>query len=1146
MRVDPRKLYPECIECFRNENYDIAIRHGRASLERATPELLLIILISLQRTDQREVLKALGDKAIAACSDLPFDKRLLEFTLDYCEVRDVMELARTPFQRCRAYYYAASHYLFTGKLDLAIQAYQACLNRRIDCLETNLALVELKRVAPPGSFFVDEEYARHEEFSTGYGEPIFGGIASGGTEAQDGTSKPESKEEPLSAPTATRWGEIRVFVASTFADMHAERDLLVRRVFPQLRKQCAERRLSLVEVDLRWGITDERQSEVLDICRREVARCNYFICLLAERSVWVAETILDELGVSRPSIVTPNDKSMTAIEILHQLARPDGGNRTFFYLRGPSSEIEWDPRVTKMKDCLREKGVSIIREYDHEDSLAMRVLADLWHAIDRDHPPSIYSDEGLRKRAEHEAFAARHVRTHCQRESYLNRIEDFVRAEIGLEQDKPLAIIGPAGAGKSALLAAWVDNHRRTHPTDWILEHYIGATPDSTTFQQFLCRAIEEICRVFPPAPAFKNHYLPPDDLRDIGRLVNAFRNCLNLITASGVGRRFVIVLDGLNHLDPNRDAHALGWLPRTAPYRVHIIVSSSPGRCAESIKERDWKQIQIDPFSADEVRSAAIVRLSTWGKELSSSRLEKIVSSAASSGPLYLRLLLDELRVCARHESLEQVIHSYLLAQDETAMYEKMLARLEADHEPGLVRNTLSLFRCAYRGLSETELFQALGNSGDPLPAAIGAPLLCALENELADHGGLRYIVQKQLIEVIDKRYLSTDQDRRDTHQKLAAYFERLELDERKIDELPWQLRSAGDWKRLAELLGEMTFFEAMSLDQERLVEFWKTLEKVEDPVPIYESTVAQARASGMDADPLGALLFCVMNLLARLNRTGPAIQFCREALACFQSAFGDEHAVTAMVRSRLGSLLLAVGDVSAARVQIEGALLVQEREFGPLDPRLALYLELLGDLHIREKNLERAEQIHQRVYEIRAATFGYVKEQTVASLIRLAILYFLRGNLAGAYDYAQRILHANEQLGQRDDPSTFRAMDVTAEVLRVTKRYPEAAQLFASAIERKGSVRGVKHPSVAFSLVRLALVQFCQGDTDAAVAHCHRAMVLCEQTLPKNHPYRVEVDRMLAHLNADPLLASFEPDDTLLGESPTGGDDGWQWRSA
>src|SRR4051812_42798655 len=67
-------------------------------------------------------------------------------------------------------------------------------------------------------------------------------------------------------PTSRRRGStmnpqrrvVRVFVSSTFRDMFAEREELVKQVFPRLRKLCEERDVSWGEVDLRWGITEEQ------------------------------------------------------------------------------------------------------------------------------------------------------------------------------------------------------------------------------------------------------------------------------------------------------------------------------------------------------------------------------------------------------------------------------------------------------------------------------------------------------------------------------------------------------------------------------------------------------------------------------------------------------------------------------------------------------------------------------------------------------------------------------------------------------------------------------------------------------------------------------------------------------------------------
>ena len=97
--------------------------------------------------------------------------------------------------------------------------------------------------------------------------------------------------------------EIRVFVSSTFRDMVAERDELLKIVFPKLRKRCRDRYVAFSEVDLRWGITEEQAAEgqVLPVCLQEIHRCRpYFIGILGERYGWVPRDIPKELIEREP------------------------------------------------------------------------------------------------------------------------------------------------------------------------------------------------------------------------------------------------------------------------------------------------------------------------------------------------------------------------------------------------------------------------------------------------------------------------------------------------------------------------------------------------------------------------------------------------------------------------------------------------------------------------------------------------------------------------------------------------------------------------------------------------------------------------------------------------------------------------------
>jgi WD40 repeat protein len=79
---------------------------------------------------------------------------------------------------------------------------------------------------------------------------------------------------------------VRVFVSSTFRDMHAERDYLNRFVFPELRARCLRQGWDFLGVDLRWGITEEEAERegALALCLAEIERCRpFFVAFLGDR-----------------------------------------------------------------------------------------------------------------------------------------------------------------------------------------------------------------------------------------------------------------------------------------------------------------------------------------------------------------------------------------------------------------------------------------------------------------------------------------------------------------------------------------------------------------------------------------------------------------------------------------------------------------------------------------------------------------------------------------------------------------------------------------------------------------------------------------------------------------------------------------------
>ncbi|XP_063408936.1 uncharacterized protein LOC134692415 [Mytilus trossulus] len=68
---------------------------------------------------------------------------------------------------------------------------------------------------------------------------------------------------------------VRIFMSSTFSDMRAERNAIVREVIPILEEYCAKYDLDFQMVDMRWGVTEDSINDhsVGKICLLEVENC---------------------------------------------------------------------------------------------------------------------------------------------------------------------------------------------------------------------------------------------------------------------------------------------------------------------------------------------------------------------------------------------------------------------------------------------------------------------------------------------------------------------------------------------------------------------------------------------------------------------------------------------------------------------------------------------------------------------------------------------------------------------------------------------------------------------------------------------------------------------------------------------------------
>ncbi|MBI3797858.1 MAG: DUF4062 domain-containing protein [Deltaproteobacteria bacterium] len=794
-------------------------------------------------------------------------------------------------------------------------------------------------------------------------------------------------------PTVTKQRVVRVFISSTFRDMQEERNVLIKKVFPELRRRCRERGVEFVEVDLRWGVTEEQteRGEALPICLAEIDNCRpYFVGLLGERYGWVPDHITEELLETQPWLAEHTEHSVTALEILHGvLNNPQMTPRAFFYFRDPqfvatvppdqrqdftAENPESTEKLRRLKERIHTSGVALRENYPTPETAGNLILEDLWTAIDQEYPEGSAPDPLDREATEHEAFAESRAKVYVGRQEYFERLDRHVESE-----DPPLVVLGESGMGKSALLANWVRRYRQAHPDVLVLVHFIGSTQQSADYIALLRRLMGELKR---------RYELPQEMPSTTEELRAAFPNWLSMAAVKG---RFVLVLDALNQLEDRDNAPDLIWLPEFFPPEVRVILSTLPGRALDALHQRGWPTFTVEGLHADERKQVIREYLWQYRKRLSEDRVERIAAAAQAANPLFLRALLEELRVFGRHEELDRYIAHYLEAPTVPDLYEKILARWEQDYEgdSDLVGEALSLLWAARRGLLETELLQLLGTNDQPLPQAVWSPFYLAAQDSLVSRSGLLGFFHDYLREAVRDTYLPTAEHQHTAHRRLANYFARQPLAPRSIDEFPWQLAQAQEWARLQDLLVDLPFLSAAwEANQFEVKAYWAQIED-HSPFRMAEAYRPVLNAPARHAPyiwRLATLLDDTGHPTEALSLRSYLVEYCRQS--------GDRT----NLHAALGNQALILQD----RGDLDGAwalLKEQERLCRELGDKAGLYATLGNQALILQDrgDLDGAWALHKE--EERLCRELGDKAGLYATLGNQALILRARGDLDGAW---------------------------------------------------------------------------------------------------------------------------------------------------
>ncbi|TMP95755.1 MAG: DUF4062 domain-containing protein [Verrucomicrobia bacterium] len=563
---------------------------------------------------------------------------------------------------------------------------------------------------------------------------------------------------------------IRIFVSSTFRDMQRERDMLMTRVFPQVRHRCEQRGVIWREIDLRWGITMEesRCGGALRLCLEEVELCSpFFIALLGERYGYVPKELSAEILERFPWVGKLRDRSVTEMEIVAgALSFSAPVPTVLFYFRDPkyverpsrsSKAIEYQAesdearsRLADLKRRIEGSGHKVTRYASPED-LEGIVAADL-HDMIQGYFPTVQRERPIQAQW---SFARARGAFFVGHAAWLRTINRHV-AGVG----PPLLIWGDRGSGKSALFTRQENSWIISKPDSWwwrlfskfspaeqqaehIVPWFVGSFGDREGWQRIARAFTAEIERTNPEDPPGPPATLDALELRS--RFTDALRR---------LSERTVLLIDGVDQIHDFDPEAPLAWFPQHLPPHVRVIMSATNARLIECARRQRWHLVKLDVWSVADRRTFITEWLRTFGRKLNRESTERIASARQTAQPLYLRTLLEELRMFGSFERLPDKIDESLQAKTARELYGQMLARLEGIGDAIRVRDLFTLLRVSRRGLTEAELAILLASRMSPLPSAKLSPILLAAREALASTRGRLRCDRLELRDAICERY--------------------------------------------------------------------------------------------------------------------------------------------------------------------------------------------------------------------------------------------------------------------------------------------------------------------------------------------------------------------------------------------------------
>jgi len=785
--------------------------------------------------------------------------------------------------------------------------------------------------------------------------------------------------------------QIRIFISSTFQDMQVERNYLIEKVFPKLRLEASKREVSIVPLDLRWGITEEesKNGKVLEICLQEITNSHpFFIGLIGERYGWcptIDEYEKNELLQERYNWIKQdieNGLSVTEIEMQYGALRSKEKINAYFYFKEENNNKS--ERLENLKKQIKNnKHGYPFYYYNSPEELGKQVEQDFLNLLNSLYPKKSLTEQDKRKILQ-QSYLRNHYDNYIQNETYYKVLDMFLK-----DEKQVLNIIAETGIGKTALIANWINNHEVEQKYNII---HILVNTDATTISykqifERICYEIDSLYQLGYRTPP-KGGGVPKSVLWEYKGYINVFEEISSKVSSN---RPLLVIIDGLNKIKTNENF--TDWFPRKLSNNIKMLLTSTPDDPnLQTLQHFVPHVFSLSPLPYDMRTKFVEHYLDSYGKKLNRVQIERILNHPLYSNTLLLRLFVDELINFGEHEKLDQFIDYYLQANNAKEFFLLLFERYEGIFGKLFIKNILSLLAFSYKGLSEHAIIEITKTT-----QLRWSQFYCSFYYNLINVNNLLTIADNTLKNIIVSNYKSNEKE---TRTQIITYLEKQETIE-SVEELTFQYKELDEFNKLHEHLLHYDIFKYLHTNnRDLLYNCWKTLWEIDkykfsiEPYIDILSNIQEEDIWGQKKRPIETFIVIGDFLLYQCKEHLLAQKFYEQAIVLQNKENEYDIDIRAQIYSKLANICeySSLHDKALEYYNLSNEMLITESDKDYHSIALN-NMSIAGILFLKQNFNEALKYINQ--------AFDFFQKCKVIESSTNALCFLLKGN----------ILHCNKK---------------------------------------------------------------------------------------------------------------------------------------